>query len=661
MIWRTKAFWTRALLCWIVGAVLLHNDETNNFDLRLKIRGPRAASPEIILVDVAERDWAELDPATRNVLRPLKEVVSFSDAFFWNQKAWQRLLEKVLSDSPRAVGVTFYFGENVRSPKLNKFTNPIFYDERIVWGTDVDTSGRILTPLFTNTSGNNVGLRSFRPDEDGSVRRFATSPTILPHLATRVSRLARPELTASFERAFHAGGLINYSGGVLDSSFRVVNARDLLEGRVSKDIFTNKVVLIGSLATPTEQMQTPLGRMSRTEVLANVVDNMTAQKVVKRFDKGYYLVLLVLILCGAIWVLATYPQSVALVVFILAGMMLSAFSAWAFDIANIWIPVLSPLVELTATCIVFLSYQLALNERRTWRLEQQRRYLDEIERLKTNFVSMMSHDLKTPIAKIQAICDRMLASPRDPEITQDLTSLRRSSDELHRYIQSILQISKIEAKDFKITKKVTDINEDIERVVERLEPLAVEKDIVIEVNLEPMFSIEVDTTLIQEVIHNLIENAIKYTPHGGRVTVSSHEKDDFVTVTVEDTGPGIPVEEQKEIWGKFNRGRSHGFQPGTVAAGQSQAPGSVEIKGSGLGLYLVKYFVELHGGHTFLESRKNDEGATAGTRIGFSIPVADEAGETDGTFTNSFESSMNASLSEGLRDASGHGRMARTL
>ena len=121
-----------------------------------------------------------------------------------------------------------------------------------------------------------------------------------------------------------------------------------------------------------------------------------------------------------------------------------------------------------------------------------------------------------------------------------------------------------------------------------------------------MFSIEADTTLIQEVIHNLIENAIKYTPAGGRVTVTSQEKDDNVIVMVEDTGPGIHPEDQKEIWGKFTRGKNQ----------------SMEIKGTGLGLYLVKYFVELHSGKTFLESTPD-----VGTKIGFSIPIADETSE----------------------------------
>jgi signal transduction histidine kinase len=84
------------------------------------------------------------------------------------------------------------------------------------------------------------------------------------------------------------------------------------------------------------------------------------------------------------------------------------------------------------------------------------------------------------------------------------------------------------------------------------------------------------------------------------VTVRSEEKDDNVVIVVEDTGPGIALEEQAGIWGKFIRGRSQ----------------NLSSKGTGLGLYLVKYFIELHGGTVFLTSKPGH-----GTKIGFSIPM----------------------------------------
>lgn len=609
--WRTRDFWVRAVLCWTLGAILLVNDEATNFDVRLKIRGPRPASREVILVNLTERDWASTENESRNVLRPLKEVVTLNDSYFWNAQSWSKLLSRLLADKPSAVGVTLFFGENIRVPRLSEADRGIFENPSVIWGADLDNTGRMLVPNFASTYNSNVGRRSLRPDDDGTVRRFATSRVQVPHIAARLAILANPKLAPAIEHADSGPNLINYEGDA--KSFRVVNARDVIEGKVKLGMFKNKIVLIGTLESPLEQMQTPVGRMSRTEIIANITDNLVGRKTVTRWPTSVYLLILALIMAAAIWILVNYPQSVTLVVFFMATMAWAALSAWSFDELHIWIPVFSPLTQLIVTCIVFLSYQLAINERRTWRLQQEQHYLSEIEQLKTNFVSMMSHDLKTPIAKIQAICDRLIAGHPDAPITQDLKNLRRSSDELHRYIQSILQVTKVEAKDFKIQKEVTDINENIERVVTRLTPLAREKGISIVTNLEPMFSIEADTTLIQEVIHNLIENAIKYTPSsdasskGGRVMVSSQEKDDNVMVVVEDTGPGIAPEDRVNIWNKFTRGSNLNI-------------GGTEIKGTGLGLYLVKYFIELHGGQVFLESIVGQ-----GTRIGFSIPIAAEA------------------------------------
>ncbi|MCB0385209.1 MAG: ATP-binding protein, partial [Bdellovibrionales bacterium] len=117
---------------------------------------------------------------------------------------------------------------------------------------------------------------------------------------------------------------------------------------------------------------------------------------------------------------------------------------------------------------------------------------------------------------------------------------------------------------------------------------------------EPMFLIEMDSILIREVILNLIENAIKYTPDGGTVLILSREEDDMVRVVVQDTGVGIAPEEQARVFDKFVRGQQH----------------SLITKGTGLGLYLVKYFIELHGGQVKMESEMGK-----GTRFEFSLPV----------------------------------------
>ena len=95
--------------------------------------------------------------------------------------------------------------------------------------------------------------------------------------------------------------------------------------------------------------------------------------------------------------------------------------------------------------VIFISYQLSEKENQTWRLQQEKQLLSELDQLRNNFVSLISHDLKTPIAKIQAICDRLLSGPVVAEVRESLGNLRKESVELHRYIQSILQISRLES------------------------------------------------------------------------------------------------------------------------------------------------------------------------------------------------------------------------
>ena len=101
-----------------------------------------------------------------------------------------------------------------------------------------------------------------------------------------------------------------------------------------------------------------------------------------------------------------------------------------------------------------------------------------------------------------------------------------------------------------------------------------------------MFLIEIDVTLMTEVFLNIIENAIKYTPKLGKVFIRSFETDTEVCIEVEDSGEGIALEDQEVIWKKFVRGKAQDYK----------------TKGTGLGLYLVKYFIELHGGHISMKS-----------------------------------------------------------
>jgi two-component system, OmpR family, phosphate regulon sensor histidine kinase PhoR len=422
------------------------------------------------------------------------------------------------------------------------------------------------------------------------------------HIPIFGQRLAEKALDNEQALPFGYSLHINFRGP--KGTFPTIRFKDILEGKITSAHLKDKIVILGSQSLANHQVLTPLGFMSRAEILANTTDNILESRWVRKLNAEVYGLYLFAILLALVWIILAYPQSVSTIFLVSVGVALAAFSVWIFDAYYFWIPVSAPLLQIAVTFIVFLSFQLSVNEQKAWRLEQEQRNLIELEQLKANFISLISHDLKTPIAKIQGITDRLLLTTPEESQSRDLRALKQSSEDLHKYIHSILQLSRVEARELKIKKSATDVNVLIEKAIGQIEPLASDRQIAIKKDLEPLFSLEIDPVLIGEVILNLVDNAIKYTSPNGEVQVSSREESDEIIVTVSDNGPGIPEDELQRIWEKFYR-----------------VPGQdVKSKGSGLGLYLVRYFIELHGGRVFVQSQPGQ-----GTRVGFHLPIEVEA------------------------------------
>lgn len=521
--------------------------------------------------------------------------------FFWSSHLWKKILSSVLSDSPDAIGVTFFFADLNLETRRSLHKSDIFMNPKVYYAATSDKFGELVAPSLSRTFEDNIGSYELFPDSDGVVRRFNFISDPSKHLVTRMSSLRR---TLNEDPYFPVGSnrLINYQGKA--KSYKSYSLTELLSGQIPDGAFKNKIVLIGAKSARSHSFLTPLGQMTRAEVLAQITDNQINNLWIYRPHWTFSATILLFLLIVGIITMNTFPQSVALVSLFWLGMGWTAFSFWIFDSHYIWLPILPQLVQLSVVYIIFLSYQLTISDYQKWQLEQESIYHREVEELKNNFVSLISHDLKTPIAKMQAICDRILSQNPDSGFSSDLLSLRSESSELHRYIQTILQITRAESKDFKPNKDAADINRLVEEVISRLESLAKEKQITLEVKLEPLFLIEVDPVMIREVILNLVENAIKYSKENGHVTVTTQEVDDYVQVSVRDRGIGIPKSDLKRIFEKFFRGR----QEKSI------------IKGSGLGLYLVKYFVELHRGHLELKSEEN-----LGTEVTISLPTYEES------------------------------------
>ncbi|WP_374001612.1 ATP-binding protein [Bdellovibrio bacteriovorus] len=594
---RRRGFWLRCILCWLIGCLALSNDEITSYDQRFQLRGDQKTSSQIVLITIRQSDFSMIYDSRTNFLDNMSEVTDITDSFFWNKPLWSELLLRILRQNPKSVGVTLYFGDNVGTVRMTPEEQRLFLDPRVVWASTTNSLERILMPVFTNREHSNLGSNEVRRDEDGVVRRVFPQRAEMPHLVEKITGKKFPTQLAGLP--------INYRGS--SRVFKQYTLSEIIYDELPANAFTDKIILIGAETSAAPVYMTPMGTLSRTEILAHITDTVLGNKWIQRLPFIWYAAGFFILMLLAVFVITTYPQSVALFCIVWIGTLLAALSAWVFDSFYFWSPAFSPFILLGTSWIIFIGYQATKIERQNFRLQQEQEYLAELEQLKNNFVSLISHDLKTPIAKIQAIVDRLLTQhSQEEELGQDLKSLRLFSDELNRYIQSILKVLRVESRDFKINKEVADINEIIEEALQHLRPLARERGIEIHTALEPMFSAEFDTTLLKEVVINLIENAIKYTPRGGQIEVISHESEEDIHVLVKDTGEGIKPEDMEKVWGKFTRGSDQ----------------DLRTKGTGLGLYLVKYFIELHGGKVLMESKVGQ-----GTTVSFTLPLESEEDE----------------------------------
>ncbi|MBI4802835.1 MAG: HAMP domain-containing histidine kinase [Elusimicrobia bacterium] len=238
--------------------------------------------------------------------------------------------------------------------------------------------------------------------------------------------------------------------------------------------------------------------------------------------------------------------------------------------------------------------------------------LAQLNKLKDEFLSTVSHELKTPLTTIKGFVSVILSGEVGPLNEQQLNFLGvvdQSVNRLTHLISNLLDLSRLNSK-VEMEFSVVNVKELIKNSVSTMLLKAKEKNIaltsVADKSLPPVHA---DTRWIIQVLDNLVINAIKYSGPGAKVHVSGHNKGEVVVICVEDNGPGIPLEEQALIFDKFYR----------CKASASQVPGT------GLGLAISKSVVEKHGGKIWLESKPG-----AGSKFCFALPVDKERGEGRG-------------------------------
>ncbi len=233
----------------------------------------------------------------------------------------------------------------------------------------------------------------------------------------------------------------------------------------------------------------------------------------------------------------------------------------------------------------------------------------EIEQMKTEFVSISAHQLRTPLSAIKWTLKMLLDGDLGPLTTEQREFIEKtyhSNERMINLINDLLNVARIEEGRYLYKLVLEDFLSIVEKVFNSFSEIAKRKniDFQFEKPKEKLPKVKVDVEKITLAVENLIENAIRYTLPGGKVVVKLEKKAKEIEFSVKDTGVGIPKDQQKRVFSKFFRGAN-------VL--------KLETEGSGLGLFITKNIIEAHGGKIWFES---EEGK--GTTFYFTIPISGE-------------------------------------
>ncbi len=584
-------------LAFFITQIRLDFFESFLYDIRVRLRPLPAMSDQISMVMI--------DEAT---VQALKNEPNANDV--------RNLIEKLNSYEPRAIvfdldlkDLQGTFKTKEALAEISKKTSEVYFmiEDLGVQGQDIRSSyEEPLNELPVFPGLKSADISNFA--KDGVSRRMMIAyqgrKMLHLHLAEKINPdlKDRTKIRGLFDFLDSDQLYINFHP---EGSYPQLSFSKVLEGSadpsflknrivlVGQDLKTSKLIKIGNEKMERDYVRTPYSRdilaMTSTELHANMFDTLILNNALVRVSFWWDFIFVGLISILTVYVVFSLRPLLGL--FILGGSLfgfglLGFFSFWPF---GLWISMSHPWLAIFLCYYFFIPYRLIIENRRSWEIYQKHRLLKQVEELKTNFISMMSHDLKTPIARILGMTDVILRDPTQISHHQQeaVDTIKQSGEDLLKFINSILNYGRIESQAVQLHKQSKDVNSLLDEVISKHDFLARLKKIQILKEFEVLFPILVDPDLIKQVLSNLVENAIKYSNEETKILISTEEQNGAIVIQIADQGPGIAPEDLPNLFMKFYR---------------SQNAKSSTIKGSGLGLYLAKYFVELHSGKIFVES-----------------------------------------------------------
>jgi signal transduction histidine kinase len=233
-------------------------------------------------------------------------------------------------------------------------------------------------------------------------------------------------------------------------------------------------------------------------------------------------------------------------------------------------------------------------------LKQANERLLELDKLKDEFVSLASHELRTPMTAIRDYSWILLHQSPDPQKAKQHTEvIFTSAERLLKLVNNMLNVSRIEAGRFELHPQSTHLEQIAKEVVDEVLPVAQNQQLTLTLSLpeQPLPLVLADVDRIKEVLMNLIGNALKFTPAGGTITISFAQQGDLIATSVKDTGKGLRPEDMSRLFQKF----------GMIERNYQSTTGA---QGTGLGLYLSKAIIQMHGGSITVSSEGEGKGTT---------------------------------------------------
>jgi len=231
----------------------------------------------------------------------------------------------------------------------------------------------------------------------------------------------------------------------------------------------------------------------------------------------------------------------------------------------------------------------------------------KLDKLKDDFITIAAHELKTPLISIIGYMDLILTRNEifDPEMKDDLSRVLSNANRLQNYINQLMDVMKIDAKEISLDLKKLNIKNVVEECLSEVVFQIERKNLKIDNFINETLILNVDSFRISQVFSNLLSNAIKFSMDDEKIEISVWQGDYYYLFKIQDNGIGIDKPDINKLFKKF------------IMINQKAENFSTAERGSGLGLYITKGIIEAHGGKIWVESKGKDQGTT----VNFTLPL----------------------------------------